>query len=165
MISGIDSEFDRDEMPENLYKRNKVVYAWTDKSSISHFASATMTEYPTELPYVNEEKEFWFWGLLPMICRELKYGRGYVAIRVQRYDQDQPTAFGWTLRRRQAPSAPEYNVGNLQTIVNDALSDGIIDYNTTQFLVDDVESNFAISSSARAHYGPAKNEIYLNATQ
>ena len=133
--------------------RNEITYAWKDeKFGLSHLAYVAIPDYPKDLPYITEERK-WFEFKK---CQSLKAYEGDFQITASRYDQDQPAAAGWQLRRRKQPANPEFNAGILSLIVGDI-------QNTTQvappreYSLTAILSNYAITSTTTAHYGPEKS--------
>lgn len=152
----------------DYYKRNKIVYAWKDKSQFSHLVSAAIDKYPKQLPHVTENS---VWDKITETCQILEDYAGDFTITTSRYDQDQPTDIaGWKLRRRRKgplPEGREFYVSRLNEIVSDIQDNAQIDYPLNKEGIEDLLTyfNYAISSSATAHYGPEKSDIKITETE
>lgn len=161
-ITTLYQTYEREGSDEMLAIRNQLVYAWTDKKGYSHMARAFMADYPEYLPYHTEELEWDFYGF-----KSIKYClqglTGEVQLNVSRYDQDLPVSAWYDIRRRKKSLESEYDVSSLKNVVRDLMNDGKVDW--TQPSIEDITNNYAISSSARAAYGPTKPEIKLIETE
>lgn len=158
-------------LPKEDVIRNEIVYAWTDKENYSHLVAVRLTDYPERLPYVTEERA---WGIFQK-CRVLRGGAndrggGDLRIITWRYDEDRPTPW-WLMRLRktetpQGAQLAEFDKERLRAIVQDIQDNGILDSTVTD-TVTDVEnllSNYAITSTAKVEYGPEKENIKIVGT-
>jgi len=147
--------------------RNNIVYAWKDKPAsvtdmpqYSHVARVTITDYPTYLPYITEKTDFAISWLLACKTRTLHDYYGTFEVTVSRYDQDQPNQL-WNLRRRKSPLTAEYNIGTVNSIVNDIQTSGRITTGALELLLLDILDNYAITSKSKAQYGPNREDISI----
>lgn len=145
--------------------RNGAVYAWLDKPQLdgrpqySHLVSVNVSNFPVYFPNITERVNWWLW-VVPQRCVALHNAVGDITFRVNRYDQDQPTAW-WNLRRRRAPQGAQYNPASLNAIVAD-IADGRID--TTAADVAAIEATHSISSSCQVNYGTERDEVRILTT-
>lgn len=147
--------------------RNNIVYAWKDKPSsitnmpqYSHIARVTITDYPLYLPYITEKTDFAISWLLACKTRTLHDYYGTFEITASRYDQDQPNLI-WNLRRRKSPLTAEYNIGNVNSMVSDIQTSGRIMTGALELMLIDILDNYAITSKAKAQYGPKREDIAI----
>lgn len=151
----------------DYYKRNKIVYAWQDKSKFSHLVSAAIDGYPKQLPHITESS---FWDTITKTCRTLEDYAGDFTITTWRYDQDQPTDIaGWNLRRRRQGSlegGKEVPPDILAGIVTDVQDNGKIDSKVNEdYIKVRLLPEYAITSCSTAHYGSEKSDIKITKTE
>lgn len=167
-----------DLLPRDASLRNGIVYAWTDAGGFSHLVAVKLMNYPEKLPFVTEERAFWVFS----ICRVLRGGSdndgtGDLTIITWRYDEDIPTPW-WTTRLRKQPLEEQFPKEKLKAIVQDIQDNGLIDSTTSDthgylkellgvdiFSTDPITipipTTYAITSSAKAEYGPEKADIKI----
>ena len=150
-------------LPKEFAQRNKIVYAWTDSRGFNHAVAVQLMNYPEHLPYVTEELE---WGGFEK-CRVLRGGSdndgtGDLEIITWRYDEDIPTPW-WAMRYRKKPAEAQFDSEKLQAIVRDIQNDGLIDLANPDLV--NLLDNYAITSKAKAEYGPEKSDIKIIETR
>jgi len=170
--------------------RREFIYGWQSKDKSLHTVQAKIpmgTEgYPDELPHIDEKNEL----LGFRYCRYLDKKDGWVSLIASRYDEDRPT-FWWNIRQRRTTAEPftdqnnngaydsgepftdqnnngvydsgEFDKAKLEALVRDIQNTGIPQPGATytQDEVNKLFDDYSIRSQSRAHYGPDKNDIYL----
>jgi hypothetical protein len=153
-------------LPNDHPIRNEIVYAWKDRmTDHNHVVAVKMLDYPETLPHIEEYPKKW-WPFTK--CRGIRGGSnndgtGDLRIITWRYDQDRPLPW-WSARYRKKPDQPDFDQAKLVTIVADMQDDALIGPANAADLVD-LLSNYAVTSSTKAHYGPDKPDIRIVETE